>query len=68
MRGIREWPKGRARVSTCGNDARIRPPGNEPRIRPARSLVLVMVDRLIEVLIEQDYPHSPRGRYAYGSP
>ncbi|MCY4114102.1 MAG: hypothetical protein OXG33_09230 [Chloroflexi bacterium] len=25
-------------------------------------------DRLLELLIEQDYPHSPRGRFAYGVP
>lgn len=68
MRGIREWPKGRAQVSTCGKDARIRPPGNEPRIHAERSLALVTVDRPLELLIEQDYPHSPRGRYAYGVP
>ena len=27
-----------------------------------------MRDRLLELLIEQDYPHSPRGRFAYGAP
>ena len=25
-------------------------------------------DRLLELLIDQDYPHSPRGRFAYGVP
>ena len=25
-------------------------------------------DRLLELLIVQDYPHSPRGRFAYGVP
>ena len=27
-----------------------------------------MRDRLLELLIEQDYPHSPRGRFVYGVP
>ncbi|MCY3913139.1 MAG: hypothetical protein OXG43_07810 [Chloroflexi bacterium] len=39
-----------------------------PSAHAARTIVLGMADRLLEMLIEQDCPHSPRGRYAYGVP
>ena len=78
MRGIREWLKGRAQVSICGNDETTRPPRNEPRV-PDEQRNLEhdpshdgtrrdLRDRLLDMLIEQDYPHSPRGRFAYGVP
>jgi len=78
MRGIREWARSVGRVSHCGTDERARPPSNEPRV-PAEQRNLArdpaydglrrdLRDRLMELLIEQDHPHSPRGRFAYGVP
>ena len=78
MRGIREWAQGFAQISPCGNDEKTRPPCNQPRVPDGqRNLARDPAHdgtrrdprvRRLETLIEQDYPHSPRGRFAYGAP
>lgn len=74
MRGIQES----AQVSLSGKDERTRPHSNDPRVHDEqRNLARDpaydgarrdLRDRLLELLIEQDYPHSPRARVAYGVP